>query len=123
MAAGVTVSAIQDAPGAPLPFHCALIVLELDIWLVDEGYEEIEGEVPIRSLDERKGRVPTPQITIEPQDVLAELLGGEVVLGVPRDRPPGGRGETHVHVERPGSRLPGERRNRVAYSAYPLVVI
>ena len=102
--------ALTTAPGAAghpnagstarrgLP-HRSLVVLELHLGLVPEADEEIEREVPVGSPHERERGSPTMHGAIQSQDVLAELLLRDVVVGVPRNGPSGRERESDLKTE------------------------
>src|SRR5882672_8042612 len=63
-----------------------LLVVELDVWLVEQGHEKAEREVAGRGLREREAGVPAVQVPLEPNEVGAELPGVEIVIGRPGGR-------------------------------------
>src|SRR5690242_20464789 len=96
-----TVPFWKNPAQARLLFHRSLVVLELDVLLVQQADEKVELEIPVRGLHETKRRVPAPQIPLQPQNVLTELLGSEVVLRVPGNRPAGSGGEGNAEADGP----------------------
>src|SRR2546427_11888928 len=75
------------AVAKPLAGEALLVVVELDVRLVQQAHKERESEVAVRALEEREARVPAVQIALQLDDVLAELLGVDVIGRRPRRRP------------------------------------
>src|SRR3989475_8474092 len=71
----------------PLAREAGLVVVEFDVWLVQQTDVEREREVAVRALQEREARVPAMQIALQLDHVLAELLGVYVIGRRPRRRP------------------------------------
>src|SRR5574341_969071 len=96
------------------PGERLLVVVELDIVEIDQDDVEAEGEIAVGALQERELGAPAVEVPLEPQNVLAELAGVEVVGRVPGRRPIGGGAHIQPQIELlPASGSGGARpRNR-----------
>ena len=57
----------------------ALVVLELDLWLIQQADIEVETEVAVGRLDKGKRRAPTVEVPLQAQEVRVQINKGTVM--------------------------------------------
>src|SRR5690348_10262263 len=93
-----------------------LAVVELDVGLVHQRDGDAEAERSVRALHDVEAGVPAMEVALQAQDLLGELAGLEVVLGVPGGGPVRRRAEIERDREllpTPGPEVRQRRRNAV----------